>query len=123
MSVLTTIFRTRSEIEANVVQALLESRPHSEQGYRSCLGILRHAIRSTIITSQLPRDQWHASLGDPTADDARADFIGVFYTNRDDRWEDLVARLGSSDYIAAPTGPGTGLPIEIESNQGLERGA
>jgi transposase len=28
-----------------LVQALLESRPHPEQGYRSCLGILRLAKR------------------------------------------------------------------------------
>ena len=30
----------------------------------------RDATRSTIITSQLPRDQWHAYLGDPTSADA-----------------------------------------------------
>jgi DNA replication protein DnaC len=29
----------------------------------------RDATRSTIITSQLPRDQWHAYLGDPTIAD------------------------------------------------------
>jgi DNA replication protein DnaC len=33
----------------------------------------RDATRSTIITSQLPRDQWHASLGDPTIADAVLD--------------------------------------------------
>jgi transposase len=30
---------------AALVQAILESRPHPEQGYRSCLGILRLAKR------------------------------------------------------------------------------
>ncbi len=33
----------------------------------------RDASRSTIITSQLPRDQWHAYLGDPTIADAVLD--------------------------------------------------
>ncbi len=33
----------------------------------------RDAMRSTIITSQLPRDQWHAYLGDPTIADAVLD--------------------------------------------------
>jgi DNA replication protein DnaC len=33
----------------------------------------RDAARSTVITSQLPRDQWHAYLGDPTIADAVLD--------------------------------------------------
>jgi hypothetical protein len=33
----------------------------------------RDASRSTVITSQLPRDQWHAYLGDPTIADAVLD--------------------------------------------------
>ena len=33
----------------------------------------RDATRSTIITSQLPRDQWHAYLGEPTIADAVLD--------------------------------------------------
>ena len=33
----------------------------------------RDATRSTIITSQLPRDQWHAYLSDPTIADAVLD--------------------------------------------------
>ena len=33
----------------------------------------RDAARSTIITSQLPREQWHAYLGDPTIADAVLD--------------------------------------------------
>jgi DNA replication protein DnaC len=33
----------------------------------------REAARSTIITSQLPRDDWHAFLGDPTIADAAID--------------------------------------------------
>jgi DNA replication protein DnaC len=33
----------------------------------------RDGTRSTIITSQLPRDQWHDYLGDPTVADAILD--------------------------------------------------
>jgi DNA replication protein DnaC len=33
----------------------------------------RHASRSTIVTSQLPLDQWHASIGDSTLADAIMD--------------------------------------------------
>jgi hypothetical protein len=36
----------------------------------------RDATRSTIITSQLPRDQWHTYLGDPTIADAVLDRRG-----------------------------------------------
>ena len=35
----------------------------------------RDATRSTIITSQLPRDQWHTYLGDPTIADAVLDRV------------------------------------------------
>ncbi|CDI04755.1 hypothetical protein BN873_p60015 [Candidatus Competibacter denitrificans Run_A_D11] len=33
----------------------------------------RHARRSTLVTSQLPVDHWHAYLGDPTLADAILD--------------------------------------------------
>ena len=33
----------------------------------------RDAVRSTVITSQLPRDDWHVFLGDPTVADAVLD--------------------------------------------------
>ena len=35
----------------------------------------RDATRSTIITRQLPRDQWHAYLGEPTIADAVLDRV------------------------------------------------
>jgi DNA replication protein DnaC len=35
----------------------------------------RDATRSTIITSQLPCDQWHAYLGEPTIADAVLDRV------------------------------------------------
>jgi DNA replication protein DnaC len=35
----------------------------------------RDATRSTIITSQLPRDQWRTYLGDPTIADAVLDHL------------------------------------------------
>ncbi len=33
----------------------------------------RHGSRSTLVTSQLPLDKWHASIGDPTLADAIMD--------------------------------------------------
>jgi len=33
----------------------------------------RHGIRSTIATSQLPLEEWHAVIGDPTLADAILD--------------------------------------------------
>lgn len=33
----------------------------------------RHGRRSTIVTSQLPIDQWHDNLGEPTLADAICD--------------------------------------------------
>jgi len=35
----------------------------------------RDGARSTIITSQLPRDQWHDYLGEPTVADAILDRV------------------------------------------------
>jgi DNA replication protein DnaC len=42
---------------------------------RDLLEILedRHGSHSTLVTSQLPLDQWHASIGDPTLADAIMD--------------------------------------------------
>ncbi len=42
---------------------------------RDLLDILddRHALRSTIVTSQLPVKQWHETIGDPTLADAILD--------------------------------------------------
>ena len=42
---------------------------------RDLLEILedRHDTRSTIVTSQLPLDQWHHIIGDPTLADAILD--------------------------------------------------
>ena len=36
---------------------------------------IRHGRRSTIITSQIPVDKWHALIGDPTYADAILDRI------------------------------------------------
>ncbi len=33
----------------------------------------RHGLRSTLITSQLPIDQWHKAIGDATLADAILD--------------------------------------------------
>ena len=47
----------------------------SAEQRRDLLKILedRHGSRSTIVTSQLPLDQWHASIGDSTLADAIMD--------------------------------------------------
>ena len=49
--------------------------PLAEQTKRDLLEILddRYDRRSTILTSQLPVDQWHAFLSDPTLADAILD--------------------------------------------------
>jgi DNA replication protein DnaC len=51
--------------------------PMADQIKRDLLEILddRYDRRSTVITSQLPVDQWHAYLGDPTLADAILDRI------------------------------------------------
>jgi DNA replication protein DnaC len=49
--------------------------PVGERSRYDLLEILedRYAVRSTILTSQLPADQWHDLLGDPTVADAILD--------------------------------------------------
>ena len=47
----------------------------SAENRRDLLEIIedRHAVRSTIVTSQLPVEKWHAMVGDPTLADAILD--------------------------------------------------
>ena len=47
----------------------------SAENRRDLLEVLedRHGTRSTIATSQLPVDEWHAVIGDPTLADAILD--------------------------------------------------
>lgn len=49
--------------------------PLDDERRRDLLEILddRHGLRSTIVTSQLPVELWHGSLGDPTLADAILD--------------------------------------------------
>lgn len=49
--------------------------PMSDQARRDLLEILddRHGSRSTIVTSQIPVDNWHDAIGDPTLADAILD--------------------------------------------------
>jgi len=49
--------------------------PPSEQGRRDLLEVIedRHGQRATIITSQLPVQAWHDTLGEPTIADAILD--------------------------------------------------
>ena len=49
--------------------------PLSADGRRDLMEVVddRHGRRSTIVTSQLPVDAWHAIIGDPTIADAMLD--------------------------------------------------
>lgn len=49
--------------------------PLSDPGRHEQLELLedRHELRSTLVTSQLPLDQWHLAIGDPTLADAILD--------------------------------------------------
>lgn len=49
--------------------------PLTPEQRRDLLEILddRHGRRSTLVTSQLPVDKWHALIGDPTLADAILD--------------------------------------------------
>ena len=49
--------------------------PLSSEARRDLMEIIddRHGRRSTIVTSQLPVDAWHAVIGDPTIADALLD--------------------------------------------------
>ena len=49
--------------------------PFSAENRHDLLELLedRHAVRSTVVTSQLPVDTWHDVVGDPTLADAILD--------------------------------------------------
>ena len=49
--------------------------PFSAENRHDLLELLedRHAVRSTVVTSQLPVDKWHDAVGDPTLADAILD--------------------------------------------------
>ena len=49
--------------------------PLTSEGRRDLMEVIddRHGRRSTIVTSQLPVDAWHAVIGDPTIADAMLD--------------------------------------------------
>ena len=50
-------------------------RPLSDDERRSFLEVCddRYGRRSTVLTSQLPVDSWHAQIGDPTIADSILD--------------------------------------------------
>ena len=62
------VFNRRQQDDWGLAKLTAEQR-------RDLLEILedRHGSRSTIVTSQLPLDQWHASIGDSTLADAIMD--------------------------------------------------
>jgi DNA replication protein DnaC len=49
--------------------------PLTDEQRRDLLEILddRHGTRATLVTSQLPFDHWHETIGDPTLADATLD--------------------------------------------------
>jgi DNA replication protein DnaC len=49
--------------------------PMTDSERRDLLGVIedRHGNASTIITSQLPIENWHENIGDPTSADAILD--------------------------------------------------
>jgi IstB-like ATP binding protein len=53
----------------------LAMAPLTDSARRDLLEVLddRHGLRSTIITSQIPVDNWHAAIDDPTLADAILD--------------------------------------------------
>ncbi|WP_198366354.1 ATP-binding protein, partial [Burkholderia ubonensis] len=53
----------------------LAMAPMSDQARRDLLEVLddRHGSHSTIVTSQIPIENWHAAIGDPTLADAILD--------------------------------------------------
>lgn len=67
-------FRSLAKIDLIVIDDF-GIAPVAEQTQRDLLEILddRYDKKSTILTSQLPVEQWHACLGDPTLADAILD--------------------------------------------------
>ena len=66
-------YRVATRLDADLIPA--QSCYPLKQQRRDLLEILedRHGSRSTIVTSQLPLDQWHSSIGDSTLADAIMD--------------------------------------------------
>lgn len=68
------LFRALAKVDLIVLDDFALT-PLSDQNRRDLLEILddRYDKKSTVITSQLPVEQWHAYLGDPTVADAILD--------------------------------------------------
>jgi len=65
-------------------------------GERRCVG-----RRATLITSQLPIDHWHASIGDPTFGDAILDRL-VHHAHRITLTGGSLRRLATPDLADSP---------------------
>jgi DNA replication protein DnaC len=78
--------------------------PLSEEAVRDLLEILddRYDRRSTLITSQLPVDQWHAYLGDRTVADAILDRLVHNSYRLVLKGESMRKRRGSASIAASP---------------------
>jgi DNA replication protein DnaC len=68
------LLRTLAKTDVLILDDWGLSKLSAEQR-RDLLEILedRHDTRSTLVTSQLPIDQWHQSIGEPTLADAILD--------------------------------------------------
>jgi transposase len=83
-----------------LVQALLESRPHPEQGYRSCLGILR-------LAKQHGPERLDAACGRAVAAGARSGSRPSANAAHFKRWADKegkMTKLRSQSRTALATG-------------------
>ena len=86
--------------------------PMTEPERRDFLDICddRYSLRSTVLTSQLPTDRWHAAVGDPTAADSILDRL-VHNAHRFDlRGESLRKIRGRAGIAAATDGAEGGAP-------------
>lgn len=80
--------------------------PLTSDHHRDLLEILedRYASRSTLITSQLPLDQWHGLIGDPTFADAILDRLvhnAYKFTLKGDSMRKKKTKLAQPDHCAS----------------------
>jgi DNA replication protein DnaC len=62
----------------------------------------RYQLRSTILTSQMPLERWHAQIGDPTLADGILDRL-VHNAHRFDLKGDSIRKLTTASAAAAPS--------------------
>lgn len=75
MDIRKTALRRRGYIRLSLIQCHSGLAPFTAEQRRDMLELLddRYSQRSTIVTSQMPVDNWHELIGDPTLADAILD--------------------------------------------------